>query len=311
MKTRHTATVLFVTIACTLTFGCKRKSRSYAPSDGTETPGNATPSDGVQATGLAWQDATLVVKGLPDAKGFLLEDDKSIFRLKASFYGFPAGTSIAFGNEMHAVTSTGSLERRVDIGPDLGNAEYQGLLDAPWARNLSVAITFPGGKNFSVQVPPQSQYATKRMLATGFASVRESPVVFPHEPPAPVKPRNVFYAPDPIGIADPEIIGTIKQVHDVDRVAVEKRVPTETTISCHGYKKSGDNGPSESISVRLVSSEVQLFDRRTAKLIETKTFAASKTCPMMTFGRKGEEEKNYAARDAVKDWLRTTLRSGK
>ncbi len=311
MKTRTTTVLLLVTILSALSSGCKRKQRSYDSIEGSETPGDNAPSVGANATGLAWQDATLVVKGLPDAKGFLLEDDKKIFRLKASFYGFPAGTSITFGSETHPVTSSGSLERRIDIGPDLGNADYEGLFDGPWARNLSVAITFPGGKNFSVQVPPQNQYTTKRMLANGFASVRESPVVFAGEPPAPAKPRNVFYAPDPIGIADPEIIGTIKQVHDVDRVAVEKRVPTEATITCHGYKKSGEKGPSDSITVRLMNSEVQLFDRRTAKLVETKTFAASKTCPMMTFGRKGEEEKNYAARDTVKDWLRTTLRPGK
>jgi hypothetical protein len=299
--------VLVATLLCALPFGCKRK-RGGSGSGSERGVDYAPAGGGSSATGLAWKDGTLTVMGMPDAKGYLLEDDKSIFRLKASFYGFPDGTSITFGNETHSVESGGSLVRRVDIAPELGNAEYEGLLDAPWARNLSVAVSFPGGKNFSVKVPPQSQYATKGMLARGFASVRDNPLVFANEPPAPAKPRNVFYAPEPIGIADPEVIGSIKQVHDVDQVAVEKRVPTEATITCHGYKKTGATGPGDSVTVRLVSSEVQLFDRRTAKLVQTKTFAASNKCPMMTFGAKGEEQKNYAARDAVKEWLRSTLR---
>ncbi len=292
-------------VALTLTGGCKHEGHEYAAADAEKVDA----SNAVVPSGLMWEDSKLVVTGMPNAHGYLRDEDKTPFSLRASFHGFPVGTTIDIGRESYSIGDAGSFERLIDVGAELGQAEFHAVFDTPWPLNVSIAVTFPGAKTFSEKVPPQNQYATKRMLAAGFASVREGPVIFTNEPAAPAKARNVFFVPHPIGIADPEIIGTIKQVNDVDRVAIEKHALTETTIHCHGLKRTTDQkGSDEALIVRLVNSEVQIFDRRTGKVAATKLFAASKDCPVFALGNKGEEAKTYPSKDAIKEWLRASLR---
>lgn len=149
--------------------------------------------------------------------------------------GVPDGSTIAIGER------TSPTEIRVSIGDVLHRLTIRQVVGADEIDfGLRLTVTLPGAKPATAPVPPVK---LGKQLVARLATVTRGPVVFANEaPPAPRRTIVLAEAGDHI------VFGPAKLMEDIDWIAVPVDGETESTLT--------------------------LYERRTGKLIETKTFAA-------------------------------------
>ena len=148
--------------------------------------------------------------------------------------GLPDGAAIAIGER------SSPSEIRVPIGGVLHKLTIRqavGLDEIDFGLRLTA--TLPGAKPATAPVPPVK---LGTQLLARLATVTRGPVVFANEAPPPPRPTIVLAEP-----GDHIVFGPAKLMEDIDWIAVPVDGETESTLT--------------------------IYERRTGKVIETKTFA--------------------------------------
>ncbi|MBL9015947.1 MAG: hypothetical protein JNL83_17300 [Myxococcales bacterium] len=149
--------------------------------------------------------------------------------------GLPDGSTIAIGER------TSASEIRVPIGDVLHRLTIRQVVGADEIDfGLRLTVTLAGAKPATAPVPP---IKLGTQLVARLATVTRGPVLFANE--APPVPRRTIVLAEP---GDHIVFGPAKLLEDIDWIAVPVDGETEATLT--------------------------LYERRTGKVIETKTFAA-------------------------------------
>jgi len=163
-------------------------------------------------------------------------------------------------------------------------------------------VHYPGTENtFEKRYPLM---LGENHLLTAFERVSVGPLVFEGE--AASDPRDsILVVHDRTNAAAQraafhEVIGDAKRASDIDWVALtHERIPK--TKSCGRYR--GPNGTRE-VVLNNYGLFVQLFDRRTGKLLVETTFVEPSRCPdAVTLGDLTDDPQVFTGNTAAKTWL--------
>jgi hypothetical protein len=278
-------------IAVWLFFG--KSSPPSGERDGPSAAGDATPP------GYTWKDYKLTLEGSKANASFFMSaasksSDEAPLRVKGYFNDFPGGTKVKLGAEAGTTSDTGHLALQLDVKDKIGKLEVD-KLQKEVDVDVPLAIELPGKKPLDLKVPTLH---VKRSLASGLAQVVDRPVAFAGEPASPGKPDAAAVV-DHFG--DMRVLGSASLVWDIDWVAVEETLEKDAPSKvCKGYEKVKE------ISLKLLDSQVKLYDRRTAKLLKEQRFKASDRCPSVAFVQEGSS-KSYASKTDIDKWVRAQL----
>jgi hypothetical protein len=88
------------------------------------------------------------------------------------------------------------------------------------------------------------------------------------------------------------------------RAVAFERSSGERELNCGTYVGQ-TTGRKVTVTIKLHDSRVEVFDRRTAKMVTTRTFPATAQCKTVTWNASDYEVAN---REAIKAWLKTLLK---
>ena len=189
-----------------------------------------------------------------------------------------------------------------ELGDALAKATPKDALsyDRTVDPGLSLEVTFPDGAKVSGALPGvTAKYMLEQDLEKKLAN--GTPVLFGKEPEAAPAAHTILF----LGalMEDEKVMGPAKTMAEIDLVAVHTALPKKSgDKKCTGYKATNEQGPGREADLMLVDWDVSLIERKTAKVIEKKTFEAEKRCPMFA---QGNETTSYPDRREIQTWLRS------
>ncbi|MBI4957739.1 MAG: hypothetical protein HY908_37375 [Myxococcales bacterium] len=250
---------------------------------------------------VEWKDGKLTLKEI-GAKGTVHVPD---FEYSVRLEKLPRGTKVKLGEREEDAGDRGDFAAKLDLAARIGELTPKDAFDFRYKLDpqASLRLTFPGGGALDVSLPPHSvSYGASKALE----ALKDG--------------RPVLFGPGDVGASAPaahsliwvehgkaEIFGPAQKLRDVDWVALADKLPGRPGKSCSGYKATGEKGPGRTIQVKLVDEEVSIYERRTAKLVDKKTFGAREDCPMFA---SGDDASTYPDREAIKRWLRERREKG-
>ena len=213
----------------------------------------------------------------------------------------PEGTKVKLGAK-EEVAKASALRVEFELGDALGKATPKDALsyDRTVDPGLSLEVTFPDGAKVSGALPGvTAKYMLEQDLEKKLAN--GTPVLFGKEPDAAPAAHTILF----LGalMEDEKVMGPAKTMAEIDLVAVHTALPKKSgDKKCTGYKATNEQGPGREADLMLVDWDVSLIERKTAKVIEKKTFEAEKRCPMFA---QGNETTSYPDRREIQTWLRS------
>jgi hypothetical protein len=212
-----------------------------------------------------------------------------------SFDKLPKGSRVHVGDKEALADESGSATVKIPMAETIGALSPKDAFDHTFKVDpkLTIEISFPNAIKVATSVPPT---AVNFGVAKAFETLKDKPVLFGAEPPGNPEKHTVVMATH----VTPEALGPAATMRDVDWVALTDPQPERRGKMCTGYKdKSG--APTVSLQMEMVDWIVTIYERKTAKAIEKKKFAASETCPMLAMFGKANTYPNDAD---IKKWLR-------
>ena len=276
---------------------CDRgKGGSEAEDQGTESADKTDPPKGT------WEDksvgATLRFEGEPETVEVHAKGDRGKVGLTLTLKKFPKGTKVKLGDDSTTVDSDVYAMLDADLSFPLGELSIADARDHNHKTDVNAKLTieWPTTTPLETELPPLKIWSA---AAGALKSISKSPVKFEKEPEADGKVDTVV-ALDINGYIR-EVLGSGEKLQDIDLLATEEKNETDRKKKCSGYEK-GD------IELVMVDSVVKLYDRRTGKLVEEKTFAASDRCPSVAFVSTDGKGKAYADAKDMDAWLKTFIK---
>ena len=276
--------------------GCKDKGEGLGGPLGAE-PG-AAPGQTGPAPKLEWNDYKLKVSGEKAEASFFMStsDSEEPTQLGGYFSDFPPGTSITLGTAKGTASDSGYFSTKVDVRDKLGELPLEAVFSGKVDLMLTVTLVLPGRAPVTEKLPPLD---VKKAVGRTLARSQDRPVLFGTETEATKDPLDTAILVNAFG--DPRLFGKGKLVRDVDWVAVETRTDSGRTKPCTGYKEG------KTITLELLDSELELFDRRAGKSLKKQSFKASDECPTIAFVSGDGKSKAYASDKELDKWLRAEL----
>jgi hypothetical protein len=240
-----------------------------------------------------WSDRELRLAELPSAQARFSVDDTSY---EMRFKGFPAGTKVAAGGRVTSIA--GDYTERVDVGMAISAMSPTSALDdkAPLDPRTDFEVRVPGYAPMKAAAPPCRVSTSLGMM---MAKAVDHSVLFPREAATdpPLADHSILFVPTS-GRAT--VFGPAATMREVDWVAVAEALPPRKAGTCPIPPESG-SGPPTYAKFHLVDEEVTVVERKTARVIERKTFPASTQCPTFAYEGVAESSPDEAA---MKRWLR-------
>lgn len=218
--------------------------------------------------------------------------------LTVTFNGFAKGTKYTVGPKSGVLDGDSYSMVHLDVRSKLAALELNALKEVDFKTEL--AMNLPDGRGGKTMLPPvYFDYGIREVLQTA----ENGPVLFgPEDTDA--KPDNCLAWPTSSEI---ETFGACTTVSSIDFVAVSHVSNEEKgRRTCTGYK-GNDGKPAADIVVVTKETDVVIYERRSGKEIEKKSFAPDKDCPMfaMTSASDNHTMDAYPDNDAIKAWLRS------
>ncbi len=157
------------------------------------------------------------------------------------------------------------------------------LKDAPQVILKGVKVRFKNGSEASGDIPVNA-YLLARLLAQEMAEVRKGPIAADKAPTGSgiVAVRQA----DTGKIYDSRVLGKVKQLSDINLIAIQERVTTEVG-KCRGYRDS-KTGKKAYVTRDREDLKITVYERHTGKEIAAKTIKGRRpSCPSIAFGRYG------------------------
>jgi hypothetical protein len=224
---------------------------------------------------------------------------------KVTFDHVPEGTKLQVGSGEMKAAKYDLPTLPIDFGSLIASLPPRRALagETKIDTKTDVRVTFPDGVQVTGTVPPLSTSSALAGIET--ALKHNKPVLFGHEAYEPPKRHTTLYLAGAGAELDDEIVGGAKTMHDIDLVATRAfRPPRAANKKCRGYAEVGGGGPRVDLDLFLIDWEIRVYERRTGKLLETKTIAASSACPSELMAKDGRGEAQPSD-SAVAAWLRS------
>lgn len=267
---------------------CKRSSAegsAEAPSDPT-----SAASPGVAPT-IQWTEHEATVSP------FGAKIRSNVFDLdwSLSFEKLPKGTKVRVGDQSAVTDERGSTALKVPIADAIGGLAPKDALrfDYKFDPKLTLELELPDGTKVTTQVPGS---AVNYGVQKAFEALKDKPVLFGKEPLEPQTKHSVVLATT----LQPEVLGAAATLREVDWVALADKLPGRAGKMCTGYKGK-DEKATMSLPLDMVDHEITIYERKTAKVIDSKKFIAPEKCPMFVMGDKAT---TYPDNEEIKKWLR-------
>lgn len=245
-----------------------------------------------------WEDKTvgssLKFDGRKETVEVSTRGERGKIGLHLTFNKFPKGTKATVGEDSTTIDSEvyGLLQTWLPF--KIGDVSIADARDHTKKTDLDteLVIEWPTTTPLETEIPPQKIWSA---VAGALKTIDKSPVKFEGEPEGDGKVDTVV-ALDINGYVR-EVLGSGEKLQDIDLLATEVKNETSRTKKCTGYEK-GD------IQLVMVDSVVKLYDRRSGKLVEEKTFSGKDECPSMAFVSADGKGKSYADGKEMDAWLK-------
>jgi hypothetical protein len=241
-----------------------------------------------------WSDRELSLAELPSAHARFDLDETSY---EMRFKGFPSGTTVVVAGRTTSIA--GDYTERVDVATPLSLLSPAAALDdkAPLDPRTDFELRAPGYAPLKAAAPP---CRVSREIAQMMAKAVDHSVLFPRETAAdaPLARHTILFVPLSVGGAS--VFGPAATLREIDWVAVAEGLPARKAGTCVMPPESG-SGPPTSARLQLVDEEITVLERKTSRVIDKKTFAASTQCPSYAYEGVAETSPDEAA---IKRWLR-------
>lgn len=279
MRSKALLSAVLVLASCKLPLKSHHDSGVAAPTVTTPPPPDPlTPK---------WTDYDLKFTELPATAIAYFTLTGTVYELR--FTGFPAGTNVTIKGKKSAIGAS-TYSERVDVGDaiaDLSPTDAMGYA-FKFDPKIDFTIESPGYGPTPLSAPSRNvSYVVKDMMSKAI----NHPVLFAHEAPTdpPLAVHSILYT----GMA-PESYGPATKLREVDWVAVvEKSSGPKKTKVCTVKPTPTPTGglgrapstvpPISSVTLDLQDQTVSVVDRKTTKVVSTKTFAAKTDCPMYAY----------------------------
>ena len=243
--------------------------------------------------GVSWNERTGTVAGGSESIEVLALKADYTITLKS----FAKGTKYEVAGKQGTVNSYVYEMVNVDVRNRIGGLSLDELRSVDFG--LTMTLDLPDGRSGQVKLAPvYVDYGLREVLRTA----ENGPVSFGAEPDDPTKDNCLIWPTS----SELEKYSVCTKVQDVDWVAVEHELPEEkSTKICKGYKDK-DGKPTSDITLVSKDTEMTIYDRRTGKVIDKKTFPPDADFPMfaMTSSNDAGRATAYPDREAMQTWLR-------
>jgi hypothetical protein len=212
--------------------------------------------------------------------------------LDISIKGCAEGTVVSVGETKKIVKS--AIFERFEAPTDFA------LAAAPMRAADEVEASAESGASIAVKLPrtkPRVEKIPKlkiwHAVAGALSSAADGPVKLFGETASAEKPETVAILTLSRSIA--KVIGPGEKLQDIDLVAFQRSIETDRHRRCGGYDKG-------SAEVYYVDNEVRVFERRTGKLFQERTFKATEECPRVIYTQDGKG-RHYVRDEEVELWI--------
>lgn len=282
-------------LALSGSLGCDRIKKMKEQSGS----GEGSSSEGVAAAekkplSISWADRTGTLSGGSETIEVLgTKTDYSI-----TLKGFKKGSKYTVGEKTGAVDSDIYDMVTINVRDKLGPLELEKLREVD--LGLEISLELADGRSGKSKLPAvYFDYGIREVLQ----GTENGAVMFGPES-ADEQPENCLVWATTSEI---ERYGNCTTVQGIDFVAVDHELPDEKGRRvCTGYTNK-DKKPVPDLTVIFKDTEVTIFERRTGKIVEKKSFPSDKDCPMFATTSSNDNHTKDAYRDtkAIQSWLRT------
>lgn len=234
---------------------------------------------------VVWDEAreAITFRGSPGTVTFYLKGgDYMVYAL-----GLPAGTKLRFGADSQQAAAGAETRLRFEMAAQVAALPLGDAFDAKFKLDpkQTLTITFPGNHIVAV---PAAAVAARHGLNRWFGGVHSGAAVFAGEPMTAAKAHTVMVWKK-ILMGAPVVIGPAKSVSDIDLVAIANDEKPHSGRTCEGYIPSGGTGKEtpHSYVLSMRDQTVNIYDRRTGKIVKSKLFPGEDKCPSSAFSTKG------------------------
>ncbi len=174
----------------------------------------------------------------------------------------------------------------------------------------TLTVTLPGGDHLTLVLPP---LPLGNAIASLLSDIERGPLRFEPPPataaapaapaaPAHTKLGSIAY----VSSGRVRTVGTARTLIEIDAIALERQPgPPTGSKACAGYgdpTRTGD--PKRTLILELKTTDVTVHDRRTGKILHTRTFAPSETCPSWATIEAGETRADSTPPEGdIHEWL--------
>jgi hypothetical protein len=241
---------------------------------------------------IEWKNGdAYTIKGQKDMRGGASVSSAGMY---AYLTGFPPGTELRAGE--HAVTASehGAANLDAPVTAFYGTVSTSDMLEGT-VEGIVLTITAPGGEAIPVPLPPQTVYLLEDHLAT----VGDGPLLYVGEDATDGAIDTIYwqYGTDHYFLGEPA-----PTLADVDAVAVESQTEV-SVLTCPGYV--GDDGVERDLAVGQMQTTVQVYGRRSGKVLHTQVFEPIPGCPtsVFTFDDDAFKTTSNMPTEQIRVWL--------
>jgi hypothetical protein len=272
--------------------GCKSKESKQS----TQPTASASAQAKSNALEVKWVGKRFSLEGERARGNFVVpsqpEGSKGM-TVRSYLYDFPTGTKATFGKETASVKDKKPLVQDADFTDKVANLELDQVQRKRVELDIPLTIAYPDRGELKLKTPP---LRVAHAVAHQLTLAEKEPAKFPGEKADSGKPDTVAIVRVRSRSRRMRILGDGKLISDIDWVAIERTHGEPRNAECPRPGKKPRK-------LKLTDLEVAVFERLTAKPVETKVFAAKPQCTPVKRGAQGPKTQ----RQLIDEWLREKL----
>jgi hypothetical protein len=278
--------------ALVLFIGCKSKSDAA----GTAPAPSASVAKKTGPLEPKWVGKRFSLEGERARGNFVVPstpEDAQVLTVRSYLYDFPPGTKATFGGKSETVKDGKPLVQSADFASKVAKLTLDDVQRKRVDLSIPLMISYPGRGELKLETPP---LRIAHAVAHELTRAEKEPVKFPGETADAGAPDTVAVIRVRSRSRRMRILGTGKTVADIDWVALERT---------HGEPRSAEcpRAGKKPRVVKLTDLEIAVFERLTAKKVESKVFPGKPQCTAPAPGQPAPKSQ----RDEIDEWLSTRL----
>ena len=219
------------------------------------------------------------------------------FSLKISAKNLPENTRITVGEKQYTTKKGKYNFFNYDLHSQFGAISLLSVYQEnsyktkPLDLDLTFNVTIPGYKPLKEKVPSLN---ASRAISGLFRSVKNGKITFDGQPKHSDEIDTLLLAPE---FGPPFVVGTGKNVWDVDLVAIFEDIKTERSKKCPIKKGS--------VTINFNDKKISLYNRHSGTLVEEKTIKNTDKCPAyVSFDKKTRIGEHSIALKVLNKWAK-------